>query len=100
MKEFEENTQILRKEPIMIFVFKALEIIENTLKEYTYNHYGKVIYLEELTHEEKFDFFAFQEINSMTMKAYKNEKFLNEIQNLYDKLEEKYQEKFTQYFIN
>ncbi|ECQ7706821.1 TPA: hypothetical protein R1727_001598, partial [Campylobacter lari] len=58
----------------------------------------KVIYLEDLTHEEKFDFFAFQEINSMTMQAYKNEKFINSVQEVYDNLEKKYHDEFTQYF--
>ncbi|EHP1448798.1 hypothetical protein KN952_001457, partial [Campylobacter lari] len=56
------------------------------------------IYLEDLTHEEKFDFFAFQEINSMTMQAYKNEKFINSVQEVYDNLEKKYHDEFTQYF--
>ncbi|EGK8007577.1 hypothetical protein IO395_001488 [Campylobacter lari] len=100
LKEFEQNTQVLRREPIMIFVFKALEVVEETLKQYTYDHYGKAVYLEELTHEEKFDFFAFQEINSMTMQAYRNEKFISKIQDIYDNLEVRYQEQFTKYFNN
>ena len=96
--DFKQNTEILRKEPIMIFVFKALECVEEALKKYTYDYYGKEIYLDEITENEKYDFFAMQELNSMTLQAYKNQDFIDKIQNIYDILYEKYGENFSKYF--
>ncbi|AJC86759.1 hypothetical protein [Campylobacter sp. RM16704] len=100
IKTFDKNTKILQQEPIMIFIFKALEYIEEALKKYTYKYYGKEVYLDEMNEDEKYNFFAMQEINSMTLKAYKNEDFINKMQNLYDVLEQKYQDKFCKYFID
>ncbi|WP_257935744.1 hypothetical protein UPTC15629_1361 [Campylobacter lari] len=100
VNEFNKNTKILQQEPIMIFIFKALEYIEEALKKYTYEYYGKEIYLDEMSEDEKYDFFAMQELNSMTLKAYKNDDFINKIQNLYDILEQKYQDRFCKYFID
>ncbi|EAK0848416.1 Uncharacterised protein [Campylobacter lari] len=100
IKTFDENTKILQKEPIMIFIFKALEYIEEALQKYTYEYYGKEMYLDEMSEDEKYDFFAMQELNSMTLKAYKNDEFINKIQNLYDILEQKHQDRFCKYFTD
>ncbi|MBT0827206.1 hypothetical protein KJQ85_09195, partial [Campylobacter lari] len=77
-----------------------LEYIEEALKKYTYEYYGKEVYLDEMSEDEKYGFFAMQELNSMTLKAYKNDDFINKIQNLYDILEQKYQDRFCKYFID
>lgn len=100
LNQFNQNTKILQKEPIMIFIFKSLEYIEEALKKYTYEYFGKEVYLDEMTEEEKYEFFGMQELNSMTLKAYKNNDFIDKIQNLYDILEKKYHSRFNQYFTD
>ncbi|EHD9160293.1 hypothetical protein [Campylobacter jejuni] len=96
---FNKSTKILQREPIMIFIFKTLEYIEEALKKYTYDYYGKEVYLDEMTEDEKYEFFSMQELNSMTLEAYKNNDFINKVQNLYDILEKKYNNRFSKYFV-
>ncbi|AJC86778.1 hypothetical protein [Campylobacter sp. RM16704] len=100
IEEFEKSTTILRQEPIMIFVFMVLKCLDEALVLHFSKKFQNKIYLDKLNLEEKKLFFKIYEHNALTFEAWKTQEFSNKVVHIYNKLEQKYGEEFTQYFFD
>lgn len=98
LKQFKSSTKELLKEPVMIFVFMALELLDKYLMKYFKNYFNEP-FLDVLGENERKDFFKKYENNALLFKAWRNDDFKNEINELYLRLESLYQEKLSRYFI-
>lgn len=93
------TTEEIRKVPIMIFIFKSLQYIDEALQKYFENIFNKKIFIDTLDRGGVIEFFKHYEKNSFTMQAFKNQEFIENIISLYNTLEQKHGEEFTQYFF-
>ncbi len=97
LKEYKQSIKELLKEPIMIFIFMLLEILDKYLMNYFKGYYDEP-FLDVLDENAKKDFFAKYETNALLFKAYRNNGFADEVNDLYLRLEAKYGEKLSKYF--
>lgn len=88
-----QNIKQILNEPIMIFVFMALEILTNYLQNYVKNKHKDVDF-DRLNKDIKKDFFAKNDI----FVALKDSSFQNDINNLYLKLEKLYKQDLSKHF--